>query len=321
MNKKEESWALVGPGAVGLYYGGLLAADGWDLHVLARSDAAALKSQGIIISRVQAKTGELLDEIAVRPASVATEASSIGPVDMVLIAAKSTVNEKLVEPLESLVQPGRTAILSLQNGMGNAEFYARHFPDNPILCGLCFVCVNRVAPGVVENYHPGRVEVGSLEDRWPELAEDVVEALNAAGVTTNFSPVLDAALWRKLCWNVPFNGLSIAGGAIACDRILADPALKDRARGLMEEIRAAAASFGHEINDSFLDGQFTVTEKMGTYQPSSLIDFVENRPVEVEAIWGEPLRRGQAAGVEMPGLKRLYGEIKTAVERRSAIRR
>ncbi|PXA04762.1 hypothetical protein DDZ13_06220 [Coraliomargarita sinensis] len=318
MNLKEKSWGLVGPGAVGLYYGGLLAVDGRQLHVLARSDAAALKSQGIIISRIQAKTGEVLNETTIRPESVATDAGSIGPVDFVLIAAKSTVNERLIEPLKALVEPGRTAILTLQNGMGNAEFFARHFPENPILSGLCFVCVNRVAPGVVENYHPGRVEIGSLQDSWPELAQEAVGAFSAAGVKTNFSPVLDAALWRKLCWNVPFNGLSIAGGAITCDQILADPALKSRARRLMEEVRAAAASFGHEISDSFLDGQFTVTEKMGAYQPSSLIDFVEDRPVEVEAIWGEPLRRGIAAGLEMPELQRLHDSIVQAIQQREA---
>lgn len=313
MISKEQAWTLVGPGAVGLYYGGLLAVDGRKLHVLARSDAPALKAQGIIISRVQAKTGELLSETAVRPASVATEASAIGPVDVVLVAAKSTVNEQLIEPLRGLVEPGRTAILTLQNGMGNAEFYARHFPENPILSGLCFVCVNRVAPGVVENYHPGRMEIGSLDDRWPDLAREAVEAFNAAGVKTSFSPVLDAALWRKLCWNVPFNGLSIAGGAITCEEILGDAQLKVRARNLMEELQAVAAVFGHEITDSFLQGQFDVTEKMGAYRPSSLIDFVENRPVEVEAIWGEALRRGQGAGFEMPELAKLYGEIRAAV--------
>lgn len=320
MDRLGKTFALVGPGAVGLYYGGLLAADGQVLHVLARSDAPALGAQGIILSRVQAKTGELLQETAVRPASVATEASGIGPVDTVMIAAKATVNERLVESLKSLVAPRRTAILTLQNGMGNAEFYAGHFPENPILSGLCFVCVNRVAPGVVENYHPGRVEIGSLGDRWSERARQAVEAFASAGVKTDFAPVLDAALWRKLCWNVPFNGLSIAGGAITCDRILGDPVLKVRARRLMEELQTVAAFFGHDISDSFLQGQFDVTEKMGAYQPSSLIDFVENRPVEVEAIWGEPLRRGQAAGFDMPELKKLYGEICAAVANRGCHR-
>ncbi|MFP4156524.1 MAG: 2-dehydropantoate 2-reductase [Opitutales bacterium] len=310
------SWALVGPGAVGLYYGGLLAASGQALHVLARSDAAALKAQGILLSRVHPKSGELIEEMAVRPAAVAEQAARIGPVDHVLIAAKATVNEALVEPLRELVAPGRTTILTLQNGMGNAEFYARHFPGNPVLSGLCFVCVNRVAPGVVENYHPGRVEIGALDDRWPDLAEAATRAFQAAGVQAVHAPSLDAALWRKLCWNVPFNGLSIAGGAIACDQILADALLRGRARALMEEVRSAAARAGHRIEDRFLDGQFEVTEKMGAYQPSSLIDFRENRPVEVEAIWGEALRRGRDLGVAMPELEKLYAQIRQAVAAR-----
>lgn len=314
--KRDISWALVGPGAVGLYYGGRLAAAGHPLHVLARSDAAILKARGIVLSQIQPTTGVLLSKCAVRPDSVATDAATIGSVDRVLIAAKSTVNEQLIEPLHRLVQPGRTVILTLQNGMGNAEFYARHFPKNPILSGLCFVCVNRVAPGMVENYHPGRVEIGSLGDRWPESVHQAVEAFRAAGVNAFSANILDAALWRKLCWNVPFNGLSIVGGAITCDRILAEPQLKIRARGLMDEVRAAAAVFGHEITESFLQGQFEVTEKMGAYQPSSLIDFVEKRPVEIEAIWGEPLRRGLAAGVAMPELEKLYAEITRAVSER-----
>jgi len=313
MIAKEASWALVGPGAVGLYYGGLLAAAGQKLHLLARSDASALQAEGIRLVRVDPGTGELLHAQGIRPAAVATGAAAIGAVDVVLVAAKSTVNEQLVAPLRTLVQPGRTAILTLQNGMGNAEFYARHFPQNPVLSGLCFVCVNRVAPGVVENYHPGRVEIGSLGDRWPEWAQQLVDAFSAAGVKTRLASVLDAAHWRKLCWNVPFNGLAIAAGAITCDRILADPALKHRARRLMLEVQAAAAGYGHRIDDSFLQGQFDVTEKMGAYQPSSLIDFVQQRPVEVEAIWGEPLRRGRAAGVTMPELQQLYAAIQSAV--------
>ncbi|MEO0508788.1 MAG: 2-dehydropantoate 2-reductase [Verrucomicrobiota bacterium] len=312
ITKGKTSWAVVGPGAVGLYYGGLLASNGQTVHLLARSDASALKAQGIIFSQVHPTTGEVFEEVAVRPTSIASEATAIGPVDLVMIAAKTTVNEQLIELLEPLVEAERTTLLSLQNGMGNAEFYAEHFPDNPILSGLCFVCVNRVAPGVVENYHPGRVEIGSLGDRWPELAKRVVDAFKSSGVKTSFSPELDAALWRKLCWNVPFNGLAITGGAITCDRILADPKLRNRAFKLMEEVRAAAARFGHEITDSFLQGQFDVTEKMGAYQPSSLIDFLENRPVEVESIWGVPLKRGLAAGVEMPELHRLYSEISAA---------
>jgi len=305
--------ALVGPGAIGLYYGGLLAKAGAGLQVLARSDAAALRENGITLRMVDPRSGELNETHTVRPSGIEQDAAAIGTVDLVIISAKATVNQDLLSSLHALVESGRTTLLTLQNGMGNAEFFAEHFPDTPVLAGLCFVCVNRTAPGVVENYLPGRVEIGSLGERWPEHAAEVVADFTAAGVKANVSPVLDAALWRKLCWNVPFNGLAIVAGGITTDLILADEALAARAKALMLEIQAAAAASGHVIADSFLQGQFDVTVRMGAYRPSSLIDFLDGRAVEVEAIFGEPLRRGQALGLAMPALTQLYAELVAAV--------
>ncbi|MDP4693171.1 MAG: 2-dehydropantoate 2-reductase, partial [Opitutales bacterium] len=102
-------------------------------------------------------------------------------------------------------------------------------------------------------------------------------------------------------------------GGITTDKILADPELARRVRSLMEEVQSAAALAGYAISDSFLQGQIDVTTTMGAYQPSSLIDFLDGRAVEVEGIWGEPLRRGQALGAAMPELVKLYGEILAAV--------
>ena len=305
-----ERWTLVGPGAVGLYYGGRIVAPHRKLSVLARSDPEALAAYGIRIAMVNPVSGQILDAFQVPLEDVSRDASTMAPTDCVIIAAKSTVNAELIDSLNAIIEPGHTVILCLQNGMGNAEFFAQHFPENPILSGLCFVCVNRTAPGYVENYHPGRVEIGSLEDRWPQAAQAVVDAFNHAGVKTALAEPFDAALWRKLCWNIPFNGLSIAAGGITTDKILANPALVTRARALMEEVRAAAALTGLEISDKFIAGQFSVTEKMGAYKPSSLIDYLAQRPVELESIWGAPLRRGQALGAKMPELEKLHAELK-----------
>ena len=240
MTSSRQTWALLGPGAIGLYYGGLLAKSGLPVHVLGRSDYQVLAEKGITIRMMDPRSGELYSSDCIVPAQVANSAQAIGPVDWVLITAKTTFNEALVESLRALVEPGRTVILSLQNGMGNAEFFAGHFPDSPVLAGLCFVCVNRTAPGVVENYLPGRVEIGSLNPAWQPQAKAACERFGAAGIKCSSSPSLDRALWRKLCWNVPFNGLSIAAGGITTDKILADPALRGRAGLLMEEARGGA---------------------------------------------------------------------------------
>ena len=306
-------WTLVGPGAVGLYYCGRIAYSGCKLCVLARSDAVKLETNGIRIEMINAETSELKETFIAPIECVKRKANEIAQTDCVVIAAKSTVNLELIESLKSIVEPGHTALLTLQNGLGNAEFFTQHFPENPILAGLCFVCVNRTEPGVVVNYHPGRVEIGSLGDRWPGAAKAAVEVFKESGIVTSHADKLDSALWRKLCWNIPFNGLSIAAGGITTDKIIAHSELVARAQTLMEEVRMISSMAGHSISDKFIAGQFAVTEKMGAYKPSSLIDYIAKKPVEIESIWGEPLRRGQALGANVPELAKLYSELKALV--------
>ena len=117
-------------------------------------------------------------------------------------------------------------------------------------------------------------------------------------------------LWKKLCWNVPFNGLCIAGGNIDCAQLMASPELIELSWALMRELQAAARAIGVEISDSHLQKQVDVTVKCGAYLPSSLLDFRAGRPVEVESIWGEPLRAARAAGVPVPHLETLYWLLK-----------
>tara|TARA_B110000305_G_C19244849_1_gene541798 strand:- start:328 stop:702 length:375 start_codon:yes stop_codon:yes gene_type:complete len=120
---------------------------------------------------------------------------------------------------------------------------------------------------------------------------------------------LDEALWRKLCWNVPFNGLSIVGGSITTDLILSNVGLRKRAHQLMIEIQTGALAHGILIEDCFLEKQFQLTEAMGAYKPSSLIDYIARKPVEVESIFGVALHRGRFKGVEMKELSKLYNEL------------
>ena len=120
--------------------------------------------------------------------------------------------------------------------------------------------------------------------------------------------VEDLALerWRKLVWNIPFNGLTIAAGGIDVARLLADPGLNHLAEQLMREVIGIASMLGHEIPASFVDDLMAKTRNMGSYRPSSLVDFLEGREVEVEAIWGEPYRQGVTSGADSGRLETLY---------------
>lgn len=144
------------------------------------------------------------------------------------------------------------------------------------------------------------------------------ELFSRAGLDARLLPNLGLARWRKLIWNIPFNGLSITEGCIDTEKIFASPERVDRVRTLMHEVIAAAAAFGYEIDPAFAESNIKGTAEMGAYRPSSLIDFEADQSVEVEPIWGEPLRRARHQGLAMPELARLYEQICTAVETRSS---
>jgi 2-dehydropantoate 2-reductase len=294
--------AIVGTGAVGGWYAGLLALAGNEVACLARSDAAAIRGQGLLLRDADG-------ERRVRFAAVDTDPRRLGTFDLVVVALKATANARLAELVAPLAKPGAT-LLTLQNGMGNAEALSAIRGPEPVVAGLCFVCINRTAPGVVENTLPGHVRLAAAEGPVQARVRACASLLRHAGVDAREEDSLESVLWRKLCWNIPFNGLAIAAGGATTDRILAEPALRERARRLMLEVQAAAAARGTPFDDAHVRRQFEVTSSMGAYRPSSLIDYLEGREVEVDPIWTLPLARGRAAGVEMPELARLLADIR-----------
>jgi 2-dehydropantoate 2-reductase len=296
---------IVGTGAIGGWYAALLAEAGHEVHCLARSDSEIIQKNGLTIRN----KGQ---ERIVRVASASPDAVLIGPCDLIVVTIKSTSNHALPALVTPLLGPA-TVVVTLQNGMGNVEALAKLLPVERIAAGLCFVCINRLAPAVIDTTLAGYVRMAAATGPINAAVETCVTTFASAGVDCQAEASLESVLWKKLCWNIPFNGLSIAGGSITTDLILANTSLNERAHILMKEVQAAAVARGHGFEDAHIKRQFVVTGGMGPYRPSSLIDFVEGRDVEVEGIWGEPLRRGLAAGVQMPETEKLVAEIKARI--------
>jgi 2-dehydropantoate 2-reductase len=293
---------IVGSGAVGTYYGARMALAGAQVRFLMRGDLAAVRGRGSIVVRDRSGSAEL------RPVAAFGTPAEVGPVDLAVVALKTTSGGETRGLVEPLLGP-ETAILTLQNGLGADEFLAGLFGAGRIIGGLVFMAITRTAPGEVTCFHPGSVSVGEFGRPPSGRTEELAALLRAAGMKAVVVADLLEARWRKLVWNIPFNGLSVAEGGVTTDRICSDPRLAGEARLLMREVQAAAAAFGYAIPDAFLGRQFDVTPAMGPYQPSSLVDFLAGREVEVESLWGEPLRRARAAGVETPRLASLYARL------------
>lgn len=294
--------AVVGAGAIGGYYGTKLAYFGRDVHFLMRGDLREVRRFGI---RIRGKS----ENIRLAKVNCYLSAQEIGPCDLVLIALKTTANADLADLIPPLLHE-RTMLLTLQNGLGNEELLAELFGAERVLGGLCFICLNRVSLGVIEHYDHGRLIVGEY-NRYPAArTHDIAWEFKRCGVVCSVAENLALERWRKLVWNIPFNGLAVTAGGRDTAAILASDALRATTLALMEEVIAAANKCGYILPTAVALDQIKRTESMGAYKPSTLIDFKAGRPLEIEAIWGDPLRRALAAGAEMPELTRLYTRLR-----------
>ena len=308
---------VVGCGAVGSYYGARLCRAGQEVHFLLRSDFEAVRQKGVTIRSVAG-------DFHVQPKCARTP-EEIGVCDVVLIGLKTTANDQFPKLLPPLVGP-QTAVVTLQNGLGNTEQLARLFPPEQILNGLCFVCLNRVEPGVIQHLKYGTIVLGEFQRPTGPRTHQLAEMFRDATVPCKVTDNLAQAQWEKLVWNIPFNGLGVAGAAgyealttrhpppvtrhsigpvLTTDKLLADPRWKQLLRDLMLEVIAAAGALGFEIPIAYAEEQIERTRTMAAYKASTLLDFELGRPLELESMFLEPLRRAQTAGVPVPRLAAL----------------
>lgn len=313
--------AVVGCGALGGFYGAMLARSGQDVHLLLRSDHEVVCRDGLAVRSRSA------GDFVVRP-RCAREPGEIGPADLVLIGLKTTANAAFARLLPPLVGT-HTAILTLQNGLGNEEQLARQFSPDQILGGLCFVCLNRVAPGVVHHLDHGRIVLGEFGRPAGARTHEVAGLFRQAGVACEVTEDLARAHWEKLVWNIPFNGLGVAacagraalepeGGPVRREgpcrdtaALLGDPHWEALVRELMLEVIQAANRLGHPVSEALAGQQIERTRSMGGYRASTLIDFERGLPLELESLFLEPLRLARQAGAATPRLEALCRTLRS----------
>ncbi len=320
--------AVVGCGAVGSFYGAKLARAGQDVHFLLRSDYETVRRKGVMIRSSQG-------DFNVRP-RCAQAPEEIGPSDLVMIALKTTANDQFPKLLPPLVTRN-TAVLTLQNGLGNEEQLAKLFPAEQIMGGLCFVCLNRLEPGVVHHLDHGQVVLGEFK-RWPEpRTHDIAAMFRDAGIPCKVTANLAQSHWEKLVWNIPFNGLGVAATVgyeafasarlpdelkadsskcLTTDKLLADADWTRLVKELMLEVIAAARGLGFSVKETLADKQIERTRTMGAYKASTLIDFERGLPLELQALFLEPLRQAKKAGISVPRLERLCAVLSWLMQKR-----
>ncbi len=299
--------AVIGAGALGLYYGAMLQRGGNDVRFLLRRDYAAVRERGLTVHSIN---GDFhLPEVQGYGTS-----GEIGPVDLVLVGLKTFANHLFDELIAPLLGT-ETRILTLQNGIGNEEALAALFGAERVLGGVAFLCSNRGEPGEVHHLGAGRIILGEFRETDPDWTERLAALFQAARVDCRAVNDLRRARWEKLVWNIPFNGICALTGQ-PVDALLHRDNCKALVRDIMVEVIRAANAQGlrEEMPESFAGEMIAFTETMGPYRPSMLIDREEGRPLELDAILAKPLAAGRERGVVMANTALLYTLLATAVE-------
>jgi 2-dehydropantoate 2-reductase len=300
------TYAIIGTGAVGGYYGGRLHHAGHDVHFLLHADYAHVRAHGL---RVESKDG---DFSIPRPHAYG-DPHALPPCDVAMVCLKTTQNGLLASLLPPAVKPDGIVVM-MQNGLDVEHAAAAIVGRRTIIGGLAFLCSNKIAPGHIRHLDYGQVRLGQyVAGGVPAGITAAMRAVGAdlegAGIPLVLEEDLVLARWKKLVWNVPYNGLSVVHRCTT-DALMADPATRALCESIMREVVALAAACGRPIAPSFVSAMLAATEKMAPYKPSMLLDRERGQPLEIDAIYGAPLRAARRAGIACPLIAALYDELR-----------
>ncbi|KGF72964.1 2-dehydropantoate 2-reductase [Neosynechococcus sphagnicola sy1] len=299
------TYAILGTGALGGFYGARLQQAGNTVHFLLHSDYAHVKRQGLVI---ESPAGNF----TLPQVNAYADVGEMPPCDVVVVALKSTQNHLLPQLLPPVLQETGVVLL-LQNGLDVEKAVATIVGDQRVMSGLCFICSNKVGPGHIRHLDYGAIILGDYAPGYPSLGitarmQRVAQDFTQAGIDVELATDLLLARWRKLVWNIPFNGLSVVLDA-KVDALITDSHTHQLATDLMQEVVAIAARQGREIPEAYIQGMLKATTQMKPYLTSMKIDYDQGRPMEIEALFGNPLRVAQVTGVSVPKLEMLYQQL------------
>ncbi len=277
--------AVMGAGAVGCYFGGMLALAGHAVTLVARPlHVEAIRRDGLLIERADGVH---------RVHLAATEhPAAVTDADLVLFCVKSTDTEAAGETLRPHLRPG-TAIWSLQNGVDNAERLARTL-GRPVSASVVYVAAGMAGPGHVRHHGRGEliVEPGAGND-------DFAAGFTKAGLPVTVSADVATALWTKLVINCAYNAIS-AISALPYGAFVGEPGVADMMRDIVDECGAVAAAAGIPLPDDLWHQVSAIAVTMNGQMSSTAMDLARGRPTEIDHLNGYVVEKGAALGVATP---------------------
>jgi 2-dehydropantoate 2-reductase len=269
---------VVGAGAIGGFYGGLLAKAGADVSVVCRSDYDIVKQQGFQIDSYS------LGKWQFKPFQVLRDASEYQEeADFLILCSKVTADVDRV----ALIRAGltkHTTIVFIQNGVEIEAQLQQAFPEHELISGLAFVCCNRGQSAQIQHLAYGKLTLGNLPNGQSAKIRRLQSLFLAAGIECVLSEDIITSRWQKCVWNAPFNPLSVLSGGLPTLAILQNQ--EQLVRRIMQEVCDIAAGCGHSLPEDIVETNIQSTYVMPPYKTSMLLDFENQHPMETESSFG-----------------------------------
>jgi 2-dehydropantoate 2-reductase len=283
---------VYGAGAVGGFFGGLLARAGEDVHFVARgAQLEALRTRGLTID------SRRLGSITV-PVSTFESAAAAGLADLVLVCVKTQQLPGIFDDLAAAIGP-RTVIVPLQNGVEADEQLSARFPHTAVLPAVVYVGATVDEPGVVTHVASGTIGIGANRDQDRHVLEAVRDTLAKAGQPVHISNDIHRERWHKLMWNAAFNSVSAITGRVPAD-LLAEPDARSLIVNIMKEVLAVGRECGVDLRPDDIDKHIAWTEGATGMRTSTMVDREKGRAMEIDGLLGVVVRKGREVGVETP---------------------
>lgn len=293
-------YGVIGTGAIGGYYGAKLAQGGQDVHFLFHSDCDYVREHGL---RVNSGDGGFhLDHV-----NAYQDVRQMPKCDVVIVALK-TVHEQMLREMLPPLLTDDTVVLLIQNGMGMEQDVEQMVPGVKLAAGLAFICCSKTHPGVIDHLDLSGLNVGNYNAP-QETIDRMIAEMVSADIDARNVDYLEAR-WRKLLWNMPFNGLSVALHTDT-DALVRNAATRRLLRAMTQEVIEAAHAVGVKgLTDRDADAMIEMTTKMRPYKPSMRLDWDYHRPMEVYYLYTRPIEEARRAGQDMPLHRMLEAELK-----------
>jgi len=301
--------AVVGAGAVGSYYGAMLARAGHAVTLIGRAaHVAAIRERGLLLHKGGSVETVHLD--------ASTEIDAVRGAELVLVCVKSTDTDGVARALAPHLR-AEALVLSLQNGVDNAPTLAAALPRQRVLAVAVYVATALPEPGVVQHHGRGDLVIGPIEAPAPadaaQLAQQlqrVVAVLASADVPVTVSPDVRAELWRKLLVNCAYNAIS-ALAQQPYGPMAAQPEIVQMQRALVHETVAVARAEGVALSlDDSMEAMQRIAAAMPAQFSSTAQDMARGKSSEIDHLNGTVVRLGARHGIAVPANQALYALVK-----------